>query len=300
MALSSPSSQPQPPAAAAGRGAASSRQQQQNRQLLDRLGGSRASAARLHWRNALVRENLGLVHMVANRESQRSGRPFDDLCSAGYEGLIRAVECFDTSRNVALSSFAVPYIQGAMRMDQRERQQPLRTPRRLRELWQRARRLQEKRRAAGEAPLVPAALAEALGCSLARLQEADAVQRALGVASLDQPLGGGGSGCGEGAGDGAGPCGSLLEQISAPCHPPSEEGDSQLRWLRQRFQALAPDDRELLQARWIDGLSWSAVAERLGWDGPRCRRRAEVLLRSLQETSSQREPSRASTAARAV
>lgn len=317
MALSSPSSQPQPFApgsqpqpsnatatAAAGHGAASrdaasSRQRQQNRQLLDRLGGSRASAARLHWRNALVRENLGLVHMVANRESLRSGRPFDDLCSAGYEGLIRAVECFDTSRNVALSSFAVPYIQGAMRMDQRERQQPLRTPRRLRELWQKAQRLQEKRRAAGEAPLVPAALAEALDCSLARLQEADAVQRALGVASLDQPIGGG-SGGGEGEGDGAGPGCSRLEQISAPSHPAGEEGDSQLHWLRQRFQALAPDDRELLLARWIDGLSWSAVAEQLGWDGPRCRRRGEVLLRLLQETSSQREPSRASTAARAV
>jgi len=293
MAVSPSSSQA--PASEAVTRSASARQQQTNQQtnktLLRRLGGSRAAAARLHWRNALVSQNLGLVHMVANRESLRSGRPFDDLCSAGYEGLIRAVECFDTSRNVALSSFAVPYIQGAMRMDQRERQQPLRTPRRLRELQQRARRLQEKRRAAGQSPLAVTELAEALGCSLARLQEADAVQRALGVTSLDQPLG---------DGDGEEQSGSWLEQISAPTPRSNDEDDSQLQWLRQRMGGLEPADRELLEARWIDGLSWSAVAERMGWDCRQCRQRAEVLRRALQGASSQVAPSRANAAARAV
>jgi RNA polymerase sigma-B factor len=286
----SPSSSQAPTSAAATR-STRSQQQQTNQTLLRRLGGSRAAAARLHWRNALVSQNLGLVHMVANRESLRSGRPFDDLCSAGYEGLIRAVECFDTSRNVALSSFAVPYIQGAMRMDQRERQQPLRTPRRLRELQQRARRLQEKRQAAGQPPLSGSELAAALGCSLARLQEADAVQRALGVASLDQPLG-------EGTGEEQ--SGSWLEQISAPPPRSRDEDDSQLQWLRRQMGGLEPADRELLEARWIDGLSWSAVAERMGRDCRQCRQRAEELRRALQGASSQLEPNRARAAARAV
>jgi RNA polymerase sigma-B factor len=236
-----------------------------------------------------VSQNLGLVHMVANRESLRSGRPFEDLCSAGYEGLIRAVECFDTSRDVALSSFAVPYIQGAMRMDQRERQQPLRTPRRLRELQQRARRLQETRRAAGQAPFSATELAAALGCSRARLAEAEAVQRALAVSSLDLPVG---------HTDGEEQGGSLLEQISEPSS--RDEDDGQLQWLRQQMGGLAPADRELLNARWIDGLTWTAVAERMGRDCRHCRQRAEKLRRALQEASSQPEPSRARAAARAV
>lgn len=252
--------------------------------------GRPGAAARLQWRNALVSQNLGLVHMVANRESQRSGRPYDDLCSAGYEGLIRAVESFDTSRNVALSSFAVPYIQGAMRMDQRERQQPLRTPRRLRELQQRARGLQEKRRAAGLTALPAAGLAAALGCSLERLQEAEAVRRALEVASLDQPLGG--------SEDNAGEC--WMDQISAADPPAADDHDPQLRWLHQQMDRLEPSDRELLEARWIDGLNWSEVAARLGWTPLDCRRRAEALRRSLQAASSQRQPSRARAAARAV
>ncbi|MFM7454720.1 MAG: sigma factor [Cyanobium sp.] len=105
----SPSSSPAPARPAAAR-PSTGRPGQPTRERLSPLDGSRAAAARLQWRNALVSQNLGLVHMVANRESQRSGRPYDDLCSAGYEGLIRAVESFDTSRNVALSSFAVPYM----------------------------------------------------------------------------------------------------------------------------------------------------------------------------------------------
>ena len=282
MAVSPSSSQA--PAHAAVTRSAAARQRQTNRQtsrqsnqsLLRHRDGSRAAAARLHWRNALVSQNLGLVHMVANRESLRTGRPFDDLCSAGYEGLIRAVECFDTSRNVALSSFAVPYIQGAMRMDQRERQQPLRTPRRLRELQQRARRLQEKRRSAGESPLGAAELATALGCSPARLEEADAVQRALGIASLDQPLS-----------DGDDQSASWLEQIGAPTLGSGDGVDGQLEWLRQRMGALEADDRELLEARWIDGLSWRAIAERMGRDSRSCRQRGDALRRALQEASSQ-------------
>ncbi len=258
-----------------------------NQTLLRRLGGSRASAARLHWRNALVSQNLGLVHLVAHRESQRSGRPFDDLCSAGYEGLIRAVECFDTSREIALSSFAVPYIQGAMRMDQRDRQQPLRTPRRLRELLQQARRLQAQRQAAGLQTLAAAELAAALGCSLERLEEAGAVQRALAVASLDQPVGGDGD-----------PPSCLLERTSSSAS--SSDTDGQLHWLRQQLAQLPAADRELVEGRWIDGLSWSALGQRLGCEGRLAQRRGETQLLQLQAAGSQPQASRASTAARAV
>ena len=253
--------------------------------------GSLSGAALLQWRNSLVCQNLGLVHMVARRESDRSGRPYDDLCSAGYEGLIRAVQSFDAGSNLALSSFAVPHILGAIRMDHRDRQQPLHTPRRLRELLQRSRRLQEKRRSEGLSPLEADELAAALGCSLARLQQAQAVQRALGVTSLDQPIRGSNDND-EGE--------SLLDQIHAASPRAAEEQDPQLGWLRQFMGGLDPADRELLEARWIDGLTWSAVAELLGWRPLDCRRRAEPLRCSLQEASSQLEPSRARPAANAV
>jgi len=244
--------------------------------------------AGLHWRHALVTSNLGLVRLVAHRESQRTGRDYDDLCSAGYEGLIRAVECFDASRGHALSSFAVPYIRGAMLIDHRERQQPLHTPRRLRELQQRAHRLQQQRQAAGHAPLDLPGLAQQLGCPVGRLEEAARVRRALAMVSLDQPCR---------SDDGEAGCSSLLEQLGDHGAPAD---DPQLRWLHGQMERLEPEDRELLEARWIDGLSWLELAARLGGDGRSCRRRAAVLLQFLQVGAQQAQAIRASTAARAV
>jgi RNA polymerase sigma-B factor len=247
-----------------------------NASLLRRLDQCRAEAAHLHWRNALVQENLGLVRMVANRESRRTGRCFEELCSAGYEGLIRAVEAFDSSRNCALSSFAVPYIRGAMLLDQRDRQQPIHTPRRLRELQQRAQRQQEQRRAAGRPPLAPAALAEALQCSLTQLEQAASVQRALAVASLDQTRG-----------DGAG---CWQDDLAAPTGSRDAGDDSQLDWLRQALVQLTDQDRELLEGRWIDGLSWTALATHLGWSSQLCRQRALALMLELRQAAAGERP----------
>ncbi len=257
--------------------------QKRNSRLLRQRDHSRGDAARRHWRNALVCDNLGLVRLVANRESRRTGRCFEELCSAGYEGLIRAVEAFDSGRNCALSSFAVPYIRGAMLLDQRDRQQPIHTPRRLRELLQRARKLQEQRRQHGLSPLEGAELATALQCSLQQLEEAAAVQRALTVSSLDRPLSNGaaeGAGTAGGAGGDGG--GSWHERLAAPS---TDSTDEQLAWARQALARLDADDRELLEGRWIDGLSWSALAAQLGWSSQRCRQRALALMLELRRAA---------------
>ena len=251
-------------------------------------GQRRSDAAGLHWRNALVSANLGLVRLVAHRECRRTGRDYDELCSAGYEGLIRAVECFDAGRGHALSSFAVPYIRGAMLLDQRDRQQPLQTPRRLRELQQRAHRLQQQRQASHQAPLEPQALAAALGCTTERLEEAARVRQALALVSLDRPRRRPGS-------DEEGS--SLIEQLSDGGDPPD---DPQLHWLRGQLERLEPQDRELLEGRWSDGRSWLELAALLGSDGRSCRRRAEVLLRFLQDGAQRAQASSASKAARVV
>lgn len=160
-------------------------------QALAQANHSKQAELSLHWRNALVSENLALVRQVANRLSKQTGQPFDELVSAGSLGLIRAVEAFDLQRDCLLSSFAVPYIRGAILHDQRDNHQPLKTPRRLRELHQRARRLIEQRRRQGAAPLDSAGLAGALNCRIDQLEEAKRVQRALKVLSLDAPFAGG-------------------------------------------------------------------------------------------------------------
>jgi len=259
-----------------------------NRSWLQSMAASPDAATRLWWRNALVKHNLALVRMVAQRQSQRSGRPFDELVSAGGLGLIRAVEAFDLRQTCNFSSFAVPYIRGAMLHDVRDHGQPLHTPRRLRELQQRARRLQEQQRGQGLAPLGAAALAEALGCRTTQLEEAAAVQRALQVRSLDAPLSGS---------DGE-EAGCLLDQLAAGSNSASEpsggvaatelENENQNEqerghWLHTQLTRLGALEQRLLEGHWIEGLSWKELALELKLTSREAQRQGDALLAWLQE-----------------
>ena len=254
-------------------------------QALAQAKQGRQTELSLHWRNALVSENLALVRQVANRLSKQTGQPFDELVSAGSLGLIRAVEAFDLNRDCVLSSFAVPYIRGAILHDQRDNGQPLKTPRRLRELHQRARRLVEQRRRQGEAPLDTASLAEALNCRIDQLEEAKTVHRALQLLSLDAPLPGSHQTGGEHR--------CLIEQIAAPeasggtghaiQDPPEGPLRAQLSWLNLQLEALPELDRFLLQGHWIHQRSWRELGFQLRMPPKQAQARAEAALDQLRQ-----------------
>ena len=74
-------------------------------------------------RDALLRDNLSLVHHVARKlaRSLADDADVDELVSAGTMGLMSAAESFDASRGLAFSTFAVPRIRGAM-LDELRRQ----------------------------------------------------------------------------------------------------------------------------------------------------------------------------------
>ena len=242
-------------------------------QALAQANQSKQAELSLHWRNALVSENLALVRQVANRLSKQTGRPFDELVSAGSLGLIRAVEAFNLQRDCGLSSFAVPYIRGAILHDQRDNGQPLKTPRRLRELHQRARRLEEQRRRQGAVPLDIAGLAGALNCRIDQLEEAKRVQRALNVLSLDAPLPRSHPTRGDGL--------SLLDQIAAP-ETSGGPSQAQRSWLERQLQALPELDRALIQGHWILERSWKELGFQWGMGPKQAQARAEAALEQLR------------------
>ena len=61
-----------------------------------------------------IEDNLGLVHLCANRFRGR-GIDYDDLYGAGCIGLIKATSGFDTERGVKFSTYAVPVILGEIK-----------------------------------------------------------------------------------------------------------------------------------------------------------------------------------------
>ncbi len=59
-------------------------------------------------------ENLGLVHLCANR-FRGKGIEYEDLCGAGCIGLMKAARAFDDTRGVRFSTYAVPVILGEIK-----------------------------------------------------------------------------------------------------------------------------------------------------------------------------------------
>lgn len=65
-------------------------------------------------REALVEENLGLVHHIVKRFQGR-GYDSEDLFQIGSIGLMKAIDHFDTSFEVRFSTYAVPMIAGEVK-----------------------------------------------------------------------------------------------------------------------------------------------------------------------------------------
>ncbi|MEA5390701.1 sigma-70 family RNA polymerase sigma factor, partial [Cyanobium gracile UHCC 0139] len=256
-----------------------------NRRRLRAYAEATDPVSRLRWRNLLVEDNLPLVYSIAGRQGVDAGMAFEDLAQVGSLGLIRAVEAFDPDRNVSLSSFAVPYIQGAMRRERRDRQPMVRPPRPLWDLHQQVLGLQEARRRQGLDPLPPAALAEQLACDPARLEEALAIRRAARVRSLDAPIG---AGSGEVE---AASC--LLDLLAAPASPDgdepvadgSEARGAERQWLRRQLADLEPRERELLVGRLDGGCTWVELGRQLGIPARQAQRHHDAALDRLRRAA---------------
>ncbi|MFM1798753.1 MAG: hypothetical protein RLZZ117_1031 [Cyanobacteriota bacterium] len=238
------------------------------------------AAARLHWRNRLVEANLGLVHRVAARFNGISHLPYKDLVQVGSQGLIRAVEAFDLRRTRCLSTFAVPYVRGAIQHEIRDREAWIRPPRPVWELHQRSRSLVERRRVAGLPPLDRDALAQALGCSLHDLDAAQGLRQIAIPLSLDAPQ----SRAMEGEWQD-----TWLDQVADPRSLPREappQADRQWRaerlWLRQQLRHLDPLLRELVLDRVLLDCTWAELGQRLGLHPRMAERRCNAVLRELR------------------
>ena len=83
----------------------------------------RLAAGDLDARDALLTENLSLVHHVARQmaRSLAADADVDEMVSAGTLGLMSALDSFDASRGLAFSTYAVTRIRGAI-LDELRRQ----------------------------------------------------------------------------------------------------------------------------------------------------------------------------------
>lgn len=207
----------------------------------------------------LAEENIGLVHLCANRFRGR-GIEYDDLYSAGCLGLLKAVKAFDPERGVKFSTYAVPVILGEIKRLFRDGGS-IRVSRGLKELAMRIQRAcLEFVQREGREPAV-SELAHLLGEDEADIAEAlCASQPLISLTSSD---------------DGEG-------QLDVPVEAP-DEAITDLLALRQIMAFLSDEDRMLLELRYFRGFTQSKTAKILGTTQVQISRREKKLLSQMRE-----------------
>jgi RNA polymerase sigma-B factor len=135
-------------------------------------------------REELVQRFLPLARDLALRYSY-TDEPFDDLLQVASLGLVKAIDRFDPDRGVKFTSYAAPTILGELKRHFRDKGWALHVPRDLQErvlVLGRATEALSKR--LGRSPK-PREVAQAVGCSVEQVLEAQEAAGSYEAASLD-------------------------------------------------------------------------------------------------------------------
>jgi len=197
-------------------------------------------------RDELITSHLGLAHQLARRFAGR-GEPHDDLVQVASLALVKAIDRFDPERGVQFSTFAAKCVIGELKRHFRDRGWAVRAPRRIQELYlevgQNIDRLSQE---LGHPPTV-AELAAAIGTTEDAVLEAIEAGRGYRSASLDAP--------------------DLNSQTMADSLGSDDARYSHVEdrsVLAGALEALPERDRVIIRLRFIDGLTQSEIADRLG------------------------------------
>lgn len=212
-------------------------------------------------RDAMVTENLGLVHHCARRFVGR-GAEYDDLYSAGCVGLIKAIDNFDESRGLRLSTYAVPLILGEMKRLFRDGGS-VKVSRSLKELSLRVARETERFIAKENRDPTLSELAERLEITVEQAAEAISVNTPpMSLTANDD--------------------GGKETQLDLPTEAPEEKLINALA-VREVLERLETKDRQLILLRYFQNKTQVQTAEVLCMTQVQVSRREKKLLLLLRE-----------------
>jgi RNA polymerase sigma-B factor len=237
----------------------------------DRELFARARADDRHAREQLIERYLPLARRLSRRY-QRSEEPLEDLVQVASLGLVKAVDRYDSARDTAFSSFAVPTILGELRRHFRDRTWSVRVPRELQELALDCEKaVAELSSRAGRAPTV-GEIAEAVDASEERVLDALQAAGAYHAWSLDAPRVGAGEGAsGESIADAIGVQESGFER--------AEERAT----LGPILGRITERERLVLMFRFGEDLTQAEIGERIGVSQMQVSRLIRQALARLRE-----------------
>jgi RNA polymerase sigma-B factor len=197
-------------------------------------------------RNRLIEAHLGLAEHLARRFMHR-GEAYDDLVQVSSLALVKAVDRFDPERGVEFSTFATRTIIGELKRHFRDRGWAVRAPRRIQELYLHigqaiATLSQEK----GRSPSIKE-IAISTGATEDEVIEALEAGQGYRSASLDAP----------------GPDGEALGSRLGVNDAAFSDAEHRAA-LSPHLARLPERDRQILILRFVEGLTQSEIADRVG------------------------------------
>jgi RNA polymerase sigma-B factor len=202
-------------------------------------------------REALIERFLPLARQLARRY-ERQDEPLDDLLQVASMGLVKAVDRFDPSRGTAFSSFAVPTILGELKRYFRDVGWAVHVPRGMQERALEVNRaVSELSRNLGRSP-TPAEIAAATEFTHEEVLEAMEAATAYDSVSLEAPRSGSDDGEAE----------EFVNTLGG--EDPGYELAEYTATLAPELRALPERDRLVLHMRFVEDLTQSEIAERIG------------------------------------
>ena len=203
-------------------------------------------------REELVERFLPLARQLARRY-QRQNEPIDDLMQVASMGLVKAVDRFDPSRGTAFSTYAVPTILGELKRYFRDSGWAVHVPRGMQErVMKLDQASQELHRRLGRSPSA-AELAEELGLNSEEVLEAMEAASAYDAISLEEQR--------------SSEASDSSEPTFADSLGKEEERYELVEYgatIAPTMKALSERERLILHLRFVEDLTQSEIADRIG------------------------------------
>ena len=221
-------------------------------------------------RDDLVREHLSLARRLATRYRHTS-ESLEDLTQVAYVGLVLAADRYDPERGTSFKSYAIPTIVGELRRYIRDHGWAARVPRGLQENVLRVTSAAgDLSGRLGRSP-TPSELAKESGLETDQVLEAMEAASAYEADSLDEQRGGGDDDSRD----------TLLSTIGG-----DDAGYELVDYgvsIRPAMAELSDQDRTILAMRFVEDLTQSEIARRMGVSQMQVSR---VLRRAIDHLSS--------------
>jgi RNA polymerase sigma-B factor len=201
-------------------------------------------------RRQLIERYLPLARSLARRYDGR-GESFDDLVQVASLGLVKAIDRFDAERGLSFSSYAVPTMLGELRRYFRDTGWALHVPRALQERVLEVNAAVERlSRDLGSSPS-PQQVAEELDLPVEDVLEAIEANTAYATSSLETPL----RSSDDDSHSIADTIGAVDERFELI------EGRASIS---QALKTLPERERLILHLRFVEDLTQSEIAQRIG------------------------------------